>query len=307
MPVFVVGPLAFDDVRTTAAHRRDVLGGSGLYASLAAAKHGPVALVSVVGEDFRDAALAPLVAAHVDLSGVARRQGKTLRWSGRYGTDFATSDVRNTELGVVAGWRPRPPPAATGTFVLLANTDPAAQLSALESFGRPELLVVDTMDEWIQRERTSLERVIARADIVSLTEPELLSLAGTGDVGSAAGLLIGQGPRAVVLKRGDSGVTLFDPGPQFSVPAYPARTIDPTGAGDALAGAFLGALARTGAASDQRIREAVLHGAVAASFAVESFGADALSRATAHDLDLRYRWLAARTGTAGGTGLYQRR
>jgi sugar/nucleoside kinase (ribokinase family) len=303
VPVVVVGPLAFDDVRTPDADRSGLLGGSGAYASIAAAKYAPTVLVSVAGADLTDADLAPLTAAGVDLSGVERREGRTLRWTGSYDADFTRSEVRNTDLGVVAGWRPRVPRAWADTpYVLLANTDPAAQAAALAQL-RPALAVLDTMEEWILGHRRALDEVIAGVGVVSVNERELALLAG--DKGADA--LLARGPRAVIVKRGRNGATLFTASATVSVPAFDARPIDPTGAGDALAGAFTARLASLGRADGAALRDALAHGAAAASFAIASSSVQALSLATRAELDDRARRLAPRGGTGEGTPLYEGR
>ena len=245
MPVVVVGPLAFDDVRTPAEERSGLLGGSGAYASIAAAKLAPTALVSVAGDDLTDEDLGPLVAAGVEVGGIERRAGRTLRWSGTYDATGTKSDVRNTDLGVVAGWRPRIPRAWLDTpYVLLANTDPAAQAAALAQL-RPALAVLDTI--------------------------------------TPAGSLI--------------------------VPAYPTHAFDPTGAGDALAGAFTARLAALGRADEPALRDALAHGMAAASFAIGSFSVWALTRATREEIETRARWLGARArlGTDQAANLYEGR
>lgn len=305
MPVVVVGPLAFDDVRTPAEERRGLLGGSGAYASIAAAKLAPTALVSVAGDDLTDDDLAPLVAAGVDLSGLERRAGRTLRWSGRYDADLVRGDVRNTDLGVVRGWRPRVPRAwADAPYLLLANTDPAAQAIALEQL-RPAVAVLDTMDEWIADHRRALDAVIAAVGVVSVNERELAMLAGT----KGAAALRARGPRAVIVKRGAEGVVLVSGEGSVSLPAYPTGVVDPTGAGDALAGAFTARLAALGRADDTALRDALAQGMAAASFAVGSFSVSALAGATRQDLEARARWIAERMrpGTGPATPLYEGR
>jgi len=305
VPVVVVGPLAFDDVRTPAEERRGLLGGSGAYASLAAAKLAPTALVSVAGDDLTDDDLAPLTVAGVDLSGLERRPGRTLRWSGRYGADLVRSEVRNTDLGVVKGWRPRVPRAwADAPYVLAANTDPAAQAAALEQL-RPAVAVLDTMDEWIARHRRALDDVIAGVSVVSVNERELAMLTGT----KGAAALRAQGPRAVIVKRGAGGAVLVTADGSVHLPAYPARVVDPTGGGDALAGAFTARLAALGRADGAAFRDALAHGMAAASFAVEAFSVSALAPATKDELEARARWIAerARPGTGPTAQLYEER
>ena len=305
MPVVVVGPLAFDDVRTPAEERSGLLGGSGAYASIAAAKLAPTALVSVAGDDLTDEDLGPLVAAGVEVGGIERRAGRTLRWSGTYDATGTKSDVRNTHLGVVAGWRPRIPRAWLDTpYVLLANTDPAAQAAALAQL-RPALAVLDTMEEWIAGHRRGLDDVIAGVGVVAVNERELAAFTrGKGATG-----LLSRGPRAVIVKRGRDGAMLVTKAGSLLVPAYPAHAFDPTGAGDALAGAFTARLAALGRADEPALRDALAHGMAAASFAIGSFSVWALTRATREEIETRARWLGARArlGTDQAANLYEGR
>ncbi|HTH71685.1 MAG TPA: PfkB family carbohydrate kinase [Candidatus Saccharimonadales bacterium] len=307
MPVVIVGPLAFDDVHAPAGRRSGLLGGSGAYAGIAAAKHGPAALVSIAGSDLDDELLEPVRGAGVDLAGLQRVSGRTLRWTGSYSEGLTESAVRNADLGVVDRWDPVVPEAVRDARqVLLANTDPAVQARALDQL-RPDLVVLDTMDQWIRERRRAFEAMITRATIVSLNEGELVQLTGERDLVAAARLLIGRGPRAVVAKRGANGATLITSGAAYALPAYPIMPIDPTGAGDALAGAFVGRLARTGRADEPGLREALAAGMAAASFAVASFGVDALAAATIGELEARAAWLAERGGTAEAGRLYEGR
>jgi len=307
MPVVIVGPLAFDDVHAPAGRRSGLLGGSGAYAAIAAAKHGPAALVSIAGSDLDDELLEPVRGAGVDLAGLQRVSGRTLRWTGSYSEGLTESAVRNADLGVVDRWDPVVPEAVRDARqVLLANTDPAVQARALDQL-RPDLVLLDTMDQWIRERRRAFEAMITRATIVSLNEGELVQLTGERDLVAAARLLIGRGPRAVVAKRGANGATLITSGAAYALPAYPIMPIDPTGAGDALAGAFVARLARTGRADEPGLREALAAGMAAASFAVASFGVDALAAATIGELEARAAWLAERGGTAEAGRLYEGR
>ena len=307
MSVVIVGPLAFDDVHAPAGRRSGLLGGSGAYAGIAAAKHGPAALVSIAGSDLDDELLEPIRHAGVDLGGLQRVAGRTLRWTGTYSDGLTESEVRNADLGVVDRWDPVVPEAVRDArHVLLANTDPAVQARALDQL-RPDVVLLDTMDQWIRERRRAFEAMITRATIVSLNEGELAQLTGERDVIAAGRLLIGRGPRAVIAKRGASGATLITRGAAYALPAYPITPIDPTGAGDALAGAFVGRLARTGQADEAALRGALTAGMAAASFAVASFGVDALAGASIGDLEARAAWLAERGGTAEAGRLYEGR
>jgi sugar/nucleoside kinase (ribokinase family) len=306
IPVLVVGPLAYDDVRTPAGRRIGVLGGSAAYASIAAAKYATAGLVSVAGLDLNDDDLRLLRRAGVDVRGVERRQGRTLRWSGSYANDFTRSDVRNTDLGVVAGWRPRIPDAfRDARRVFLANTDPRAQLEALEQVA-PATVVLDTMEEWITGSQ-ALDPLIARATVLSVNARELALITGLDDVVQAAATIIDRGSRAVIVKRGAAGATLITSGGIVSVPAHPTTVVDPTGAGDAFAGAFLGRLAVLERDDDAALLDAFAHGGAAASVTVESFGVDALVRVTRPELDRRAAWVGARSGTGQTAPLYEGR
>ena len=305
--VLVVGPLAYDDVSTPQATRSRVLGGSAAYASIAAAKHAPTMLVSVCGSDLGEDELRVLSTASVDLSGLERRAGPTLRWSGAYSEEFSRSVVRNVDLGAVIGWRPSVPASGREAgYIFLTNTDPTIQSGALDQV-RPEFVLLDTMDEWILGQRAELERVIARVTVVSVNEHELQLFTGDSDFAGGAALIIARGPRAVLVKRGARGATLVTATDAYSVPAYPGTVIDPTGAGDALGGAFIGRLSRTGLTGDAGYRDALVAGVAAASFAVASFGLDALDQATLADLDTRRVALEHRSGTGGGASLYEGR
>jgi cytidine kinase len=306
IPVLVVGPLAYDDVRTPVSRRTDVLGGSAAYASIAAAKYVLTGLVSVAGPDLRADDLRLLRRVGVDVRGVERREGRTLRWSGGYDDDFAQSEVRNTDLGVVAGWVPRVPEAfRDARRVLLANTDPRAQRAALDQL-TPSLVLLDTMDQWI-RERAGLDAVIARATVLSVNDRELALIAGHDDVPRAAAGILAHGSRAVIVKRGAAGATLYTRSATLTAPAFPVTVVDPTGAGDALAGAFLGRLAELADLDDTALRDALAHGVAAASATLESFGLDALVRADRHELKRRAAWVDARSGTGQTASLYEGR
>ncbi len=307
MPVVVVGPLAFDDVRAPAGQRAGLLGGSGAYAGIAAAKYGPVALVSIAGSDLDDEALEPVRRAGVDLGGLQRVAGRTLRWTGSYSDGLTASEVRNADLGVVDQWDPVMPNGARGArHVLLANTDPAIQGRALDQL-RPDVVLLDTMDQWIRERRRAFEAMIVRATIVSLNEGELAQLTGERDLVAAGRLLVGRGPRAVIAKRGAGGATLITHEAAYALPAYPITPIDPTGAGDALAGGFIGRLAQNGLDDAAGLRDALAAGMAAASFAVASFGVDALAAATRDDLVSRAAWLADHGGTDQAGRLYEGR
>ena len=289
--ILVVGSIAYDDVQTPFERRRGVLGGAASYFALAASLYAPVRLVGVIGEDFRDEDVARLASRDIDLEGLERRPGRSFHWVGRYDYDMAAAETLATDLGVFADWRPRVPARFADTpFVFLANIDPDIQLSLVEQVHAPKALVLDTMNYWIDYKRESLARAISRVDVVSLNESEARQFCRTFSIVRAAREILELGPRALVVKRGEYGATLFTKDETFWAPAYPLEKIqDPTGAGDSFAGGFIGHLARVGSLTPDELRRAVIHGTVCASFAVETFSVDGIAAATRERIAQRYR------------------
>jgi sugar/nucleoside kinase (ribokinase family) len=279
--ILVVGSLAYDDVNTPYDSRRDVLGGAASYFSLAACLYAPVRLMGVVGDDFRESDLERLRKKGIDLAGVEHAKGRSFRWLGRYDHDLATAQTINTDLGVFGDWEPAVPAAfADSEFVFLANILPEIQRRMLDQVRNPKAIALDTMNYWIERRRDALADVMTRVDIVTVNEAEARQFCGTHNVLKAARQILALGPRAVVIKRAEYGALLLTADRIFWTPAYPLDEVrDPTGAGDAFAGGLLGHLSRAGKLDDRTLCQAVLHGTVCASFAVETFSVDGIERA----------------------------
>jgi sugar/nucleoside kinase (ribokinase family) len=279
--ILVVGSLAYDDVNTPYDSRRDVLGGAASYFSLAACLYAPVRLMGVVGDDFRESDLERLRKKGIDLAGVEHAKGRSFRWLGRYDHDLATAQTINTDLGVFGDWEPAVPAAfADSEFVFLANILPEIQRRMLDQVRKPKAIALDTMNYWIERRRDALADVMTRVDIVTVNEAEARQFCGTHNVLKAARQILALGPRAVVIKRAEYGALLLTADRIFWTPAYPLDEVrDPTGAGDAFAGGLLGHLSRAGKLDDRTLCQAVLHGTVCASFAVETFSVDGIERA----------------------------
>jgi len=293
--ILVVGSLAYDDVHTPYDNRREVLGGAASYFSLAACLYAPVRLMGVVGDDFRASDLERLGAKGIDLAGVEHAKGKSFRWLGRYDHDLATAETINTDLGVFGDWEPTVPAAfADSEFVFLANILPEIQSRMLDQVRSPKAIALDTMNYWIECRRDALASVMARVDIVTINEAEARQFCGTHNVLRAAREIQALGPRAVIIKRAEYGALLLTADRIFWTPAYPLDEVrDPTGAGDAFAGGLLGYLAGSGKLDDRTLCEAVLHGTVCASFAVEDFSVDGIERADMAGVERRVRELQA--------------
>ena len=291
MQILVVGSVAYDTVRTPFGAVTEVLGGSAAYFAVAAAFFADVRLVAVVGEDFAEEHLQLLRERGVDLEGLSRVPGRTFRWRGEYGFDLNEAKTLETHLNVFATFRPRIPPAyRESEVVFLANIDPDLQREVLGQVAAPRLVAADTMNFWITGKPEALREMLKRVHTLLMNDAEVRMLAGEPNLVKAARKLLSWGPQSLVIKRGEYGALMFSDGWWFSAPALPLEQIlDPTGAGDSFAGGFLGYLANTGNFSLDNIRKAVIMGSVMASFAVEDFSLNRLTRLTYPEIEARYR------------------
>jgi len=291
--VLVVGSVALDSVQTPFGTVRDALGGSGTFFSVAASYFTEVALVAVVGEDFPQAGIDLLKSRGVDLTGLTVEKGETFRWAGVYGFDLNDRDTIETRLNVFEGFKPRVPKSLLGSeFVFLANIIPALQSSVLDQVSSPKLVALDTMDYYIEGYREDLLDTMSRVDVMVLNDSECRQLADEPNLIKASRSILEMGPSTAIVKKGEHGALMFTRDGMFSAPAYPCESVfDPTGAGDAFAGGFMGHLAATGDTSEQNIRRAVIYGTVMASFCVEKFSVDGMASLEPADIERRFRML----------------
>lgn len=273
-PILIVGSVAFDDLELPSGNARNVVGGSATYCALASSLFSRSRVVAVVGRDFPESVLEDLRERGVDTSGIERKEGQTFRWAGRYSENLASRTTLSTELNVFADFQPKLPQAFTDTaFVLLGNIHPQLQLDVLEQMRSPRFVAADTMNFWIEGERSSLELVLQRVDALVINDEELRQLSNEHNLRRAANKVLRMGPAYVIVKRGEYGAMLFDESGAFFAPAYPLEDeIDPTGAGDTFAGALIGYLAQQGEVSRQSLRNGLLIAATVASFCVEDVG-----------------------------------
>lgn len=290
MSILVVGSVAFDTVKTPFGEVRDALGGSAAHFSVAASFFAPVRLVAVVGEDFTPAHRQPLLDRSVDLSGLTTAAGRTFRWSGAYGDDLNSARTLDTQLNVFADFRPQIPEAWRDTPLLfLANIDPELQWDVLDQARGAKLVAADTMNYWIDGKPDALKRLLRRVDILLINDGEIRQLTGERNLVRAVAVVRRLGPQAVVVKRGEHGVLVFEGESAFALPAFPLESvIDPTGAGDAFAGGFLGHLASRGLDRERDLRTAAVVGSVMASYQVEDFSLDRLKRLTHPEIRERF-------------------
>jgi sugar/nucleoside kinase (ribokinase family) len=280
MTLLVVGSVAFDTVETHAGRREEILGGSATFFATAASFFHPVSLVAVVGDDFPEEHVTELQSRGIDTRGLQRTTGKTFRWEGRY-DDLNEATTLKTELNVFADFTPQlPDDYRDAHYVFLANIDPVLQLDVLKQIKAPKVVALDTMNFWIEDvipgKRAALLEVIRRIDLLFVNDKEAELLSGKGNIVEAAEAIQAMGPKTVVIKRGEFGALVFQPGGKmFAVPAFPLKdVIDPTGAGDSFAGGFMGYLAESGKRDSDTIRRAAVAGSVTASFVVQDFSLD---------------------------------
>ncbi len=274
MPLLVVGSVALDSIHTPFGETADALGGSAVFFSVAASLLAPVKVVGVIGNDYPTAELDRLAPRGIDWSGVERAEGESFRWKGKYSYDLQSRETLETRLGVFASFRPKLPPDWRATkFVFLGNIDPELQLSVLEQIQSPRLVVCDTMNYWIQGKRPELMALLKKVDILLVNDSEARELSGHWNIHKAGRWILEHGPKRVVIKQGEYGALLVEPNRTFYAPAYPLEEVfDPTGAGDAFAGGFMGYLARADSTSPEQLRRAMVYGATMGSFAVQGFG-----------------------------------
>lgn len=290
MSLLVTGTVGIDTVITPTGRADDVLGGSAVYFSLAAARFAPVRLVAVVGDDFPPAFRDVLASKRIDPTGLETRKGsKTFRWTGKYLGDMNERESLRTDLNVIAEAPPAIPPAFLDSdVVFLANTHPALQRNMRQQLPAAKLVVCDTMDLWINTEREALARTLAAVHGVVINDSEAVQLTGQKNVISAGRAVLAMGPRFVVVKKGAHGALLVTADGVTAIPAYPSeRVVDPTGAGDSFAGGMLGYLAAEGRFDYATLRRALIRGTVAASFTIEDFSVKRLQALSETELQHR--------------------
>lgn len=281
MSLLVVGSIAYDSIETPFDKVEDALGGSATYISLAASYFsGPVHLVGVVGEDFKEEHIKLLEDHEIDLEGLDVKKGeKTFRWGGKYHYDLNNRDTKYTELNAFEKFDPViPDRMKKNKFVVLGNIMPALQTQVLDQLNEPKFVVCDTMNLWIENQKDDLLKVIKRVDVLIINDSEARLLTNEPNLIKAADMIRAMGPKFLVIKKGEHGALLFGEEGVFSAPAYPMSDIfDPTGAGDSFAGGFVGYLIRTMDLDFENMKSAVIYGSTMASFCVEKFSVNGIA------------------------------
>ncbi|MGO4817344.1 PfkB family carbohydrate kinase [Flavobacterium sp. W22_SRS_FP1] len=277
--LLIVGTVAFDAIETPFGKTDKILGGAGTYIGLSASFFNlQSAIVSVVGDDFPQEYLDLLTERNVDISGLeVVKGGKTFFWSGRYRNDLNSRDTLDTQLNVLADFQPKvPQDFKDAGVVMLGNLHPLVQSSVLDQMEtKPKLVVLDTMNFWMDCALPELLEVIKRVDVITINDEEARQLSGEYSLVKAAAIIQAMGPEYVVIKKGEHGALLFHDKEVFFAPALPLEEVfDPTGAGDTFAGGFAGFITQSENVSFENMKNAVIYGSNLASFCVEKFGTE---------------------------------
>lgn len=292
MSLLVVGTVAFDAIETPFGKTDKIIGGAASYIALASSYfHKDMHLVSVVGDDFPESFLITLKKEGVNLDGLQIKKGeKSFFWSGKYHNDLNTRDTLDTQLNVLENFDPIVPESAKNCeFLMLGNLVPAVQQKVIKQMAkRPKLIVLDTMNFWMDVALDDLKTTIGMIDVLTINDSEARQLSGEYSLVKAAQKILNMGPKVLVIKKGEHGALLFNKEEVFFAPALPLEEVfDPTGAGDSFAGGFIGYLAKTKDISFDNMKRAIIFGSAMASFTVERFGTERLIGLSQKDVDER--------------------
>jgi sugar/nucleoside kinase (ribokinase family) len=292
MSLLVIGTVAFDAIETPFGKTDKIVGGAATFISLAASYfHKNINLVSVVGDDFPKEAIEMLEKRGVDVKGLQIKQGeKTFFWSGKYHNDMNTRDTLDTQLNVLATFDPVIPESFQECeFLMLGNLAPSVQITVLDRLiTRPKLVVLDTMNFWMDIALPDLKTLLKRVDVLTINDEEARQLSGEYSLVKASQKILNMGPKFLIIKKGEHGALLFNQDQVFFAPALPLEEVfDPTGAGDSFAGGFIGYIAETRDISFDNLKRAVIFGSAMASFSVEKFGTERIQNLNDVEVDSR--------------------
>jgi sugar/nucleoside kinase (ribokinase family) len=292
MSLITVGTMAFDAIETPFGKVDKIVGGSATYVAYAASNFvQPIQQISIIGNDFPKEELDALTSRGVKLEGVEMvPDKKSFFWSGKYHLDMNTRDTLVTDLNVLADFNPIVPDSYQGAeFLMLGNLMPKLQLSVINQLKtKPKLIVMDTMNFWMDVALDDLKEVLKRVDVLLVNDSEARQLSGEFSLVKAARNIMAMGPKFLIIKKGEHGALLFHENHVFVAPALPLEEVfDPTGAGDTFAGGFIGHLAKTKDISFENMKTAIIVGSALASFCVEKFGPERMKEITKADIDSR--------------------
>lgn len=292
MSLITVGTMAFDAIETPFGKIDKIVGGSATYVAYAASNFvKPVQQISIIGFDFPEEEMEELRSRGVEMDGVeVVKDKRSFFWSGRYHEDMNSRDTLVTDLNVLADFDPKVPDSYQGAeFLMLGNLAPKIQMNVIQELKhRPKLIVMDTMNFWMESAMSELRIVLKYVDMLLVNDAEARQLTGHFSLVKAAKVIMEMGPKYVIIKKGEHGALLFHNDEVFYAPALPIEEVfDPTGAGDTFAGGFIGYLAKTNDISFDNMKRAIIVGSAMASFCVEKFGPTRLKEITKEDIDAR--------------------
>jgi sugar/nucleoside kinase (ribokinase family) len=292
MSLLTIGTVAFDALETPYGKTDKIIGGSCTYIALSAAFFLPqVNVVAVVGDDFPQEYMDSLISKGINLEGLQIKKGeKSFFWAGKYHNNMNSRDTLVTDLNVLADFKPMIPTSYQDCeYLMLGNLTPQVQIEAIQGLKyRPKLVVMDTMNFWMDVAMDDLKKVLKLVDVLCINDEEARQLSGQYSLRTAAKLIMEMGPKTLIIKKGEHGALLFQDSKMFYCPALPLEEVfDPTGAGDTFVGGFIGYLAQTNDISFENMRKAIVYGSAMASFCVEKFGTERLFEVTASDLEAR--------------------
>lgn len=292
MSLLIVGTVAFDAIETPFGKTDKIVGGAATYIALAASYFNKKnKLISVIGDDYDMDMLEKLKGKGIDLTGLQIKKGeKSFFWAGKYHYDLNSRDTLDTQLNVLATFDPQVPESYKDCeFLMLGNLDPKVQMRVIEQLpNRPKLVVLDTMNFWMDIALDSLKEVMKKVDVITINDEEARQLSGEYSLVKAARKILTMGPKYVVIKKGEHGALLFDKDHMFFAPALPLEEVmDPTGAGDTFAGGFIGFIAHTKDISFENMKRAIIIGSSLASFTVEKFGTERILDLKESEIDAR--------------------
>ncbi|WP_276349191.1 PfkB family carbohydrate kinase [Daejeonella sp. JGW-45] len=292
MSLIIIGTVAFDAIETPFGKTDKIVGGAATYASLAASYfYNKVKIVGVVGEDFHSGDIKSFNDHGIDTEGLQIKKGeKSFFWSGKYHNDMNSRDTLVTELNVLADFDPIIPDSYQDCeYLMLGNLTPQVQQTVISRLRkRPKLIVLDTMNFWMDIALNDLLDVIRNVDVLTINDAEARQLSGEYSLVKAAKKILKMGPKYLIIKKGEHGALLFHDDLIFSAPALPlADVFDPTGAGDTFAGGFIGYLAQAGTINFASMKNAIIYGSALASFCVEKFGTEKIKDLTKEQITKR--------------------
>ncbi len=286
----IIGTVALDSIETPFGKVKDVLGGSACYASIAASFFSTPGIFSIIGKDFPEKYIKFLNERGIDTKGIIVGD-KTFRWQGFYEFDMNQAKTLRTELNSLQTYKVEVPDHyKKAKYLFLANIDPELQLKVIDFIENPELIVIDTMNLWIEHKKDKLLEAIKKSDVLVMNDGEARQLFKTTNLVKAANAALKLNPKAIIIKKGEHGALLFTKDKHFNAPGYPLENIkDPTGCGDCSGGAFTGYLAKTGDLSEANMRKAMIYGSVIASYNAEGFSIERLKEINQEDIEQRYK------------------